>query len=165
MFGSSGIAAGCLSSQSVQYLSFFCEAFSWTILDSSSFPLFSGGQVFHELVCPLTVVLPQIFLNLTILFPCPVFICLFHAPLDVIVHFLVFLGSFRFESFCSLSVLSSCRADQEFLQWPRFFSSNDVCQGSNWLFQSLLCWRWLSLISCLHLHYWCWWEVQTSWLS
>ena len=42
---------------SVQYLSLFCEAFSWTILDSSRFPLFHSGQVFHQLVCPLTVVL------------------------------------------------------------------------------------------------------------
>ena len=45
---------------SVQYLPLFCEAFSWTILDSSHFPLFRSGQVFHQLVCPLTVVLPQI---------------------------------------------------------------------------------------------------------
>ena len=48
-----------------EYLSFFSEALSWTILDSSSFPLFHSGQVFHELVCPLTVVLPQIFFSLT----------------------------------------------------------------------------------------------------
>ena len=52
---------------SVQYLSLFCEAFSWTILDSNRFPLFHSGQVFHQLVCPLTVVLPQIFFNLTTL--------------------------------------------------------------------------------------------------
>ena len=31
---------------SVQYLSFFSEAFSWTIFDSSSFPLFHSDQVF-----------------------------------------------------------------------------------------------------------------------
>ena len=31
------------------------------------------------------------------------------------------------------------------------FSSDDVYQGSNWLFQSLLCWRW-SLNPCLYLH-------------
>ena len=54
--------------RTVQYLSLFCEAFSWTILDSSRFPLFHSGQVFHQLVCPLTVVLPQIFFNLTTLF-------------------------------------------------------------------------------------------------
>ena len=59
---------------SVQYLSLFCEAFSWTILDSSRFPLFQGGQVFHQLVCPLTVVLPKIFFNLTALFSYPVFL-------------------------------------------------------------------------------------------
>ena len=53
---------------SVQYLSFFCEAFSSTILDSCSFSLFHSGQVFHELVCPLTVVLPQSFFNLFFFF-------------------------------------------------------------------------------------------------
>ena len=47
--------------------------------------------------CPLSVVLPQIFFNFTTLFSYPVFFCLFHASLDV-VHFLVFLRSFRFES-------------------------------------------------------------------
>ena len=86
---------------SVQYLSFFCEAFSWTILDSSSFSLFHSGQVFHELVCPLTVILPQIFFNHTTLFSYQVFFCLFHAPLEVVVHFLVFLRTFRFRhSWC-----------------------------------------------------------------
>ena len=53
---------------SVQYLSFFCEAFSWTIVDSSSFSLFHSGQVFHKLVRTLPVVLPQLFFNLTTLF-------------------------------------------------------------------------------------------------
>ena len=56
---------------SVQYLSLFCEAFSWTILDSRSFPLFHSGQVFHQLVCPLTIVLLQIFFNLITLFSYP----------------------------------------------------------------------------------------------
>ena len=84
---------------SVQFLSFFCEAFSWTILDSSSFSLFYSGTIFHELVCS-PVVLPQIFFNLTALFSYLVFFCLFHAPLDVL-HFPVFLRSFRFKSFLS----------------------------------------------------------------
>ena len=44
--------------------------------------------VVKSLVCPLTVVLLQIFFNLTSLFSYPVFFCLFHAPLNV--HFLVF---------------------------------------------------------------------------
>ena len=34
----------------------------------------------------------------------------------------------------SFSVLSFCRTDQEFLQWSRVFSSDDVCQGSHWPF-------------------------------
>ena len=46
-----------------------------------------------------------------------------------------------------------------------FFSSDNVCQGSHWLFQSLLCSRWWSLNPCLHLHYSWWWEMQTSRLS
>ena len=126
------------SSPSVEYLSFLCEVFSSTILDSSSFSLFHSGQDFHELVCPLTVVLPQIFYNLTTLFSYPGFFCIFHAPLEVVVHFLIFLRSFTFESF-SFSVFSFCRTDQEFLQLSRVFSSDDVCQGSHWLFQSPLC--------------------------
>ena len=51
--------------------------------------------------CPLTVVLPHIFFNLTTLFSYPLFFCLFRAPLDVVVHLLVFLRSFRFESVLS----------------------------------------------------------------
>ena len=86
---------------SVQYLLFFCEAFSRTILDSSSFSLFHSGQISHQLVCPLTVVLPQIFLNLITLFSYPVFFCLFQAPLNAVVHNLIFLRSFRFKSVLS----------------------------------------------------------------
>ena len=41
------------------------------------------------------------FFNLTTLFPYPVLFSLFHAPLDVVVHFLVFCSSFRLESFLS----------------------------------------------------------------
>ena len=82
---------------SVQYLSLFCEAFSWTILDSSRFPLFHSGQVFHHLVCPLTVVLPQIFFNLTTLFSYPVSFSLFRAPLDFVIR----VRSFRLKSFLS----------------------------------------------------------------
>ena len=53
-------------------------------------------------VCsPLTIVLSQMFFNLTTLFSFPVLFCLFHAPLGVVVHFLVFLRSLRFKSFRS----------------------------------------------------------------
>ena len=86
---------------SVQYLLFFCEAFSWMILDSSRCPLFHSSQVFHKLLWPFSVVLPQNFFNLTTLFSYPVFFCLFHARFDAVVHFLVFLRSFRFKSFLS----------------------------------------------------------------
>ena len=69
------------------------------ILDSSRFSLFHSGQVFHKLVCSLAAVLPQSFFSLTTLFSYP--FPPFHAPLAVVVHFLVFLGSFRFEAFLS----------------------------------------------------------------
>ena len=75
--------------------------------------MFYSGPVFHQLVCPLTVVLPQIFFNLTTLFY-PVFVSLFNAPLDVVVHFLVFLRSFRLKPF--LSQFSPFVAQIEFLQ-------------------------------------------------
>ena len=115
---------------SAQYLSLFCEAFSRTILDSSRFPLFHSVQVFHQLVCPLTVVLPQILFNYTTLFSYPVFFCLFHAPLGVVVHFLVFLRSFRFKSF--LSQFSPFVAQiKNFCSDPGFFSSDNVCHGSH----------------------------------
>ena len=75
----------------------FPERF-WTVC---CFFLFHSGQVFHQLVCPLTVVLPKIFFNLTTLFSYPVFFSLFHEPLDVVVHFLVFLQFFRLKYFLS----------------------------------------------------------------
>ena len=53
----------------------------------------------HELAYPLAVVLPKIFFNLTTLFSYQFPSAFFRAPLDVVVHFLVFLRSFRFESF------------------------------------------------------------------
>ena len=102
------------------------------------FPLFHSGQAFHHLVCPLTFVLPQIFFSLTSLFSYPVFFSLFHAPLDVVVHSLVFLRSSRLKSF--LSQFSPFVAQiKNFCNDPGFFSSDDVCQGSHWLFKSLLC--------------------------
>ena len=71
------------------------------IQDSSTFFLFHSGQVFPKLECFLVVVLLQIFLNLIMLFSYPGFFCLLHAPLDDVVHFPVFLRSFRFKSFLS----------------------------------------------------------------
>ena len=89
-------------SPSVQYLSFFCEEFSWKILDSNSFSLFHSGEVFHEFVCSLIVVLPQFFFNLITLFSYLVFLSIFHVPPNFIILFPIFLRSFRFESFLSL---------------------------------------------------------------
>ena len=120
---------------SVQYLSFFCETFSWTILDSSSLSLFHSGQVFHELVRPLTVVLPQIFFNLTTLFSYPVFFCLFHAPLMLLFTSLYFSDPSGSNLFFASSLLSSLRS--RIYAVTHVFSSSsfdDVCQGPHWLF-------------------------------
>ena len=57
----------------------------YDIASESSFPLFHTGHIFHDLVCPLAVVLPQIFFNLTKLFSNPVYFSLFF------VHFLMVL--------------------------------------------------------------------------
>ena len=106
---------------SVHYLSFLCEAFSWTILNSSSFPLFHSGQVFHELIIPLTAVRPQIFFSLTTSFSYPVFLCIFHASPDLVVHFLVFLRSSRFESFIYFRLDNEYRKET-MIQDSRFIS-------------------------------------------
>ena len=103
----------------------------------SRFPLFHSGQVFHKLVCPLTVVLPQIFFNLATLFSYPVFFSLFHALLDVVVHFLAFSAPSGPNLFFLSSLLLSHRSKNSAV--IQGFSSDDVCQGSHWLFQSLLC--------------------------
>ena len=115
-------------------LLWWCEAFPWTIFDSSRSPLFQSGQVFHQLVCLLTVVLPQIFFNLTTLFSYPVFFRLFHAPLDVVVHFLVFLRSFKLKSFLSqfspfVAQIKNTCSD------PGIFLLTMFCQGSHSLFR------------------------------
>ena len=51
--------------------------------------MFHSGQVFHQSVCPLTVVLLQIFFKLTTVLLSS-FLLPFYAPLDVVVHFFVF---------------------------------------------------------------------------
>ena len=60
-----------------------------------------------------------------------------HAPLDVVVHVFVFLRSFRFRSF--LSQFSPFVARSRISAVTRLLSSDDVCQGSHCLFESLLC--------------------------
>ena len=145
---------------SVQYLSLFCEEFSWTILDSR-FPLFYSGQVFHQLVCPLTVVLPQIFFNLTTVISYPVFFSLFSCTSWCCCS-LPCISLILQAEIVSFSVFFFCCTDKNFCSDPGFFSFGDVCQGSHWLFQSLLCWRWWSLNLCLHFRCLWRWEVQTS---
>ena len=77
-----------ISRSSVRHLT----ELSWTVVAFPCFTVWSLSRVG-------TVVLPHIFFNLTTLFSYPVFFCLFHAPLDVVVHFLVFFRSFMFKSF------------------------------------------------------------------
>ena len=98
----------------VQYLSFFCEAFSLAILDSSSFLLFHSGQAFHQLVCPLTVVLPQIFFNLTTLFSIQ-FSLAFFSCTSWCCCSLPCISQILQNQIFSFSVLSFCRTDKEFL--------------------------------------------------
>ena len=131
-------------------------------LVTAAVALFHSHQVFHKLVCPLTVVAPQIFFNLTALFSNLVFFCLLTHLLMLLFTILYFSDPSGLNLF---SVLSFCHTDQEFLQWPRGFSSDNVCQGSHWLFQTQLCWRCWLLNPCLYLHCSWWWEEQTSHLS
>ena len=81
---------------------FLCDSFSRMILDScSSFSLFLSGRPSRVGMPSYPNPLSQIFFNLTTLFSYPVFFCLFYARLDLVVHFLIFLRSFRFKSFLS----------------------------------------------------------------
>ena len=55
------------------------------------FPGISMTKIFVYHMHETAAVLPQIFFNLTTLLSYPVFLCLCHAPLDVVVHSLYFL--------------------------------------------------------------------------
>ena len=70
---------------------------SWVMVAFSSFTVVT----FHELVCPPAVVLPQIFFSLTTPYSYPVSPCLLHAPLEVVIHFLLFFRPFMYESVLS----------------------------------------------------------------
>ena len=133
----------------VQYLSSSCETFSWVILDSSRLPLLHSGQAFHKFKCPLPVVFPQIFFNLTILLSS--FLCLLHAPLNVVAHYLVFLRSFTSNLFFLNSLLLSHRSriaavTQGFFLLATFAKISLAVSVT----AELKVW---SLNSCLHLHY------------
>ena len=100
---------------SVQYLSFFCHAFSWTILDSSSFPL--SFMSWYALLLLFFLIFSSISLHCS---PIQFSFAFFMHLLNVVVHFLVFLRSFRFESF--LSKFSPFVAQiKKILQWHGFF--------------------------------------------
>ena len=89
---------------------------------------------------------PQIFFNLTTLFSYPVFFSLFHAPLNVVVHFFVFHRSFRFKPFLSqfapfvTQIMNFC-SDPEFFLLMMFakdltgcFSHCCVESGDHWIY-------------------------------
>ena len=78
------------------------------------------------------------FLQFTTLFSYSVFFSLFHAPLDDVVHFPVFLRSFRLKSFLSQFSTSVAQIKNVCRDPVVVFSSDGVCQRSHWLFQSLL---------------------------
>ena len=63
---------------------------------SSRFPLFHSGRVFHQLVCPLTFVLPQIFFKFTTLFSYPVFFIYFFLISAFFMHLLMLFISLYF---------------------------------------------------------------------
>ena len=94
---------GAVFCPSVQYLFFFCEAFSWMILDSSSFPLFHCGQVFHKLVCPLTWQCSQ----------CP-------SEVKIQCHAHVY-SLFYWRKPCVLTLLLFCQSSSILFQSPRVF--------------------------------------------
>ena len=129
------------------------------ILDSSSFPLFHGGQVFYQLVCPLQLFFLRFSSVSLHCSPIQFFCSLSHAPLAFCMHLLMLLftslyfsdpsGSDRF--FLSSLLLSHRSRISAVIQFFFFFfcvcvcvcvfvfPSDDVCQGFHWLFQSLLC--------------------------
>ena len=120
----------------------------WIIV---AFHFFHCSLVFHELVYPLAVFLPQIFFSLTALFSYPIsfaffmhllimlFMCLYSSDLQV-----------RIFSFFLSSLLLSHRSRISAV--TKVFFAGGVCHGSHWLFQSLLCWRRWSSTPCLNLH-------------
>ena len=126
-----------LKSMKTWWMSCWC----WRYLSQRIRRLKSCSEVFHELVCPLTVVLAKIFFNLTTLLSYPVFFCLFMHLLMLLFTSLYFSdpsGSNRFFLSSLLSRRSRISAVTLFFL-AFFFSFVDVCQGSHWLFQSLLC--------------------------
>ena len=107
---------------------------SWTVV---TFPCFTVGKS-SRVGMPSYCCSSSDFLQPHCMFSYPVFFCLFRASLDVVVHFPVFLRSFRYKSLLS-QFSPSVAQIKNFCSDP-VFSSDNVRQGSHWLFQSLLCW-------------------------
>ena len=80
---------------------------SWTVV---TFPCFTVVQSFYQFVCPLTVVLLQIFFNLTTLFPYPVLFSLFMLLLMLLFTSLYFAAPSGSNLFFLKSLLLSDRS-------------------------------------------------------
>ena len=109
---------------------------SWTKI---AFPCFTAVESFTSWYALLLLFFLR-FSSISLHFsPMQSSFAFFYASLGVVVHCLVLVRSFRFKSF--LSQFSPFVAQIEYFgSDPVFFSSSDdVCQGSHWLFQSLLC--------------------------
>ena len=78
----------CISHSSARHFPHF-PGWSWIVLAFHFFRVVKSFTSWYA------------FLLFATLFSCQVFLSLFHAHLDVVVHLLVFLRSFRFESFLS----------------------------------------------------------------
>ena len=128
----------------VQCLSFFSEVFSWTILDSSSFPL--CGQVVKSFTSWYALLLLFLLRFYAISLHCSpiqfLCVCLFHASLDVVVHLLVLLRSFKFESFHSVIRNVNCMQCQLFAMLIKSNISRMECRSYA---MSTIC-----FVSCMH---------------
>ena len=122
---------------------------SWMVV---AFPCFTVVKSFTSWYALLLLLFPR-FSSMS-LHCSPIqfsFVVFRHPLMFLFTSLYLFLRSFRFESF--LSQFSPFVAHiKKFCSVPGFFSSDDVCQGSHWLFESLLYWRWWSLNPCLYLH-------------
>ena len=168
---------------SVQHLSFFCEAFSWTILDNNSFSSFTVVKFFTRWYALLLLfflgfssILLQFsptkfsfafFMHLLMLLFTSLYFLDISGPFFLLSQFLPSVAqtkNLRNDPGCYFIYLFNQLVLKKKCVWV-CVSSDDVCQGLHWLFRSLLCWRWWSLNPGLYPYCSWWWEVQTSRLS
>ena len=100
-------------------------------MDSDSFLFLHSSQVCNKFVCPLAVVLSQIFFNLTTLLDYRQSLSSFPLPSSRLISQIL--------PFFFLSSLIFFRTEQNYLRRFMVSSFDGLCQGSQWLFQFLLC--------------------------